>query len=62
MRGGTLSEEEELPDLTPPTKASPDCPSDTRVDLHPNSTDLHLKRNGRKVVAAARKAVSDGPT
>ena len=62
MRGGTLSEEEELPDLTPPTKASPDCPSDTGVDLHPNSTDLHPKRKGRKAVAAARKAASDGPT
>ena len=62
MRGGTLSEEEEPPDLTPPTKASPDCPSDTGVDLHPNSTNLHPKRKGRKAVAAARKAVSDGPT
>ena len=62
MRGGTLPEEEEPPDLTPPSKASPNCPSDTGVDLHPNSTNLHLKRNGRKAVAAARKAVSDGPT
>ena len=62
MRGGTPLEEEELPDLTPPTKASPDCPSDTGVDLHLNSTDLHPKRKGRKVVAAAHKAVSDGPT
>ena len=62
MRGGTRSEEEELPDLIPPTKASPDCPSDGTEDLHPNLTDLHLKRKGRKVVAAARKAVSDGPT
>ena len=61
-RGGTRSEEEEPPDLTPPAKASPDCPSDGAEDLHPNLTDLHLKRKGRKVVAAARKAVSDGPT
>ena len=62
MRGGTLSEEEELPDLTPPAKASPDCPPDGVEDLHPNSTDLHPKRKGRKAVAAACKAVSDGPT
>ena len=62
MRGGTPEAEEELPDLTPPAKASPDCPSDARVDLHPNSTDLHLNKNGRKAVVAARKAVSDGPT
>ena len=62
MRGGTQSEVEEPPDLTPPAKASPDCPSDGAEDLHPNSTDLHPKRKGRKVVAAARKAVSDGPT
>ena len=55
MRGGTLSEEEEPPDLTPPAKTSPDCPSD-------GAEDLHLKRKGRKAVAAARKAVSDGPT
>ena len=41
---------------------SPDCPSDTSEDLHPNSTDLHPNRNGRKAVAAARRAVSDGPT
>ena len=61
-RGGTQSEEEEPPDLTPPSKASPNCPSDTGVDLHPNSTDLHPNRNGRKAVAAARKAASDGPT
>ena len=61
-RGGTRSEEEELPDLTPPAKASPNCPSDAVEDLHPNSTDLHPKRKGRKAVAAARKAVSDGPT
>ena len=61
-RGGTRSEEEELPDLTPPTKASPDCPLDGEEDLHPNLTDLQLKRKGRKVVVAARKAVSDGPT
>ena len=62
MRGGTLLEEEELPDLIPPAKASPDCPSDTGVDLHPNSTDLHPNKNGRKAVAVAHKAVSDGPT
>ena len=62
MRGGTPSEAEEPPDLTPPTKASPDCPSDGVEDLHPNSTDLHPKRKGRKAVAAAHKAVSDGPT
>ena len=62
MRGGTPALEEELPDLTPPAKASPDCPSDTGVDLHPNSTDLHPNKNGRKAVAAAHKAVSDGPT
>ena len=61
-RGGTRSEEAELPDLTPPTKASPDCPSDGVEDLHPNLTDLHPKRKGRKAVAAAHKAVSDGPT
>ena len=61
-RGGTRSEEAELPDLTPPAKASPNCPSDAVEDLHPNSTDLHPKRKGRKAVAAARKAVSDGPT
>ena len=62
LREGTQSEEEEFPDLTPPTKASPDCPSDGAEDLHPNLTDLHPKRKGRKAVAAARKAVSDGPT
>ena len=62
LRGGTRSKEAELPDLTPPAKASPDCPSDGVEDLHPNSTDLHPKRKGRKAVAAARKAVSDGPT
>ena len=62
MRGGTSLEEEEPPDQAPPAKASPDCPSDTRVDLHLNLTDLHPKRNGRKAVAAAHKAVSDGPT
>ena len=62
MRGGTRSEAEEPPDLTPPAKASPDCPSDGTEDLHPNSTDLHLKRKGRKAVAAAHRAVSDGPT
>ena len=28
-RGGTQSEAEEPPDLTPPAKASPNCPSDT---------------------------------
>ena len=61
-RGGTRLEEEELPDLAPPAKASPNCPSDAVEDLHPNSTDLHPKRKGRKAVAAARKAVSDGPT
>ena len=61
-RGGTRSEEAELPDLTPPAKASPNCPSDAAEDLHPNSTDLHPKRKGRKAEAAARKAVSDGPT
>ena len=61
-RGGTRSEAEELPDLTPPAKASPNCPSDAWEDLHPNLTDLHPNRNGRKAVAAARKAVSDGPT
>ena len=62
MRGGTRLEAEEPPDLTPPAKASPDCPSDTGVDLHPNLTDLHPNKNGRKAVAAACKAVSDGPT
>ena len=62
MRGGTRLEEEELPDLAPPAKASPDCPSDTGVDLHPNLTNSHLRRKGRKVVVAARKADSDGPT
>ena len=62
MRGGSLLEEEEPPDPAPPAKASPDCPSDTLEDLHPNSTDLHPKRNDRKVVAVAHKAVSDGPT
>ena len=36
-RGGTLSEEEEPPDLTPPAKASPDCPSDICRD---HSTQL----------------------
>ena len=61
-RGGTRSEVEEPPDLTPPTKASPNCPSDTGVDLHLNLTNLHPNRNGKKAVAAARKAVSDGPT
>ena len=61
-RGGTRLEEEEPPDLTPPAKASPDCPSDGMEDLHPNSTDLHPKRKGRKAVAAAHKAVSDGST
>ena len=61
-RRGTQSEEAELPDLTPPAKASPNCPSDAMEDLHPNSTNLHPKRKGRKAVAAARKAVSDGPT
>ena len=61
-RGGTRSEEAELPDPAPPAKASPNCPSDAVEDLHPNSTDLHPKRKGRKAVAAARKAVSDGPT
>ena len=58
-RGGIRSEAEEPPDLTPPAKASPNCPSDAVEDLHPNSTDLHPKRKGRKAVAAARKAVSD---
>ena len=62
MREGTLLEEAELPDLTPPAKASPDCPSDTGADLHPNSTDLHPNKNGRKAVVVAHKAVSDGPT
>ena len=62
MREGTRSEEEEPPDLTPPAKASPDCPLDGVEDLHLNLTDLHPKRKGRKAVAAARKAVSDGPT
>ena len=56
-------EAEEPPDLTPPTKASPNCPSDGGADSsHPNLTDLHPNKNGRKAVAAARKAVSDGPT
>ena len=62
LLAGTLLEEEELPDPAPPAKASLDCPSDAGVDLHPNSTSLHPKRNGRKVVATAHKAVSDGPT
>ena len=61
-REGIRLEEGELPDLTPPAKASPNCPSDAVEDLHPNSTNLHPKRKGRKAVAAARKAVSDGPT
>ena len=62
LRGGTRSEAEEPPDLTPPTKASPNCPSDAEEDSHPNLTDLHLNRNSRKAVTVARKAVSDGPT
>ena len=62
MRGGTLLEEEEPPDLTPPAKASPNCPSDTGVDLHLNLTDLHPNKNSRKAVVAVHKAVSDGPT
>ena len=61
-RGGTRLEEEEPPDLTPPAKASPNCSSDTEADSHPNLTDLHPNKNGRKVVVAACKAVSDGPT
>ena len=62
MRGETSPEEEEPLDQAPPTKASPNCPSDAVEDLHLNSTNLHLKRKGRKAVAAAHKAVSDGPT
>ena len=62
MRGGDTTGGRGTPDLTPPAKASPDCPSDAGVDLYLNWTDLHPNKNGRKVVAATQRAVSDGPT